>query len=71
MATLTKAISKNLFDSILPTFGNPTKPQANPIAVHSICLMFFVYFFGFFRMKSLIINIPGDTTDTWLNVGRE
>lgn len=23
MATLTKAISKNLFDSILPTFGNP------------------------------------------------
>ena len=23
MATLTKAINKNLFDSILPTFGNP------------------------------------------------
>lgn len=23
MATLTKAINKDLFDSILPTFGNP------------------------------------------------
>ncbi len=23
MATLTKAINKNLFDSILPSFGNP------------------------------------------------